>query len=143
MLNNGVPLAMTDGANDVNKLPFTTRAIVCASNVTTGAKLSMNYSAKRFEGTKAPVGQEEYTGNFKTGDQPSEVTNFIFGVCNAKGDAAPNVHINSGGNDQAGPTAAYTSDLLIQVKVEYIVVLTEPRMDQGLGEVQAATAMAM
>lgn len=115
--------AATQGAEDVNVKPYVAKAHILSSNVTTGAKLTMGYSAKKFEGVKGHIignlGYREVLGKASAPAShapPAEQSTWILGFCNARG-----VHHT--------PTiaASSTPPLLVQVKIEYIVALTEPR----------------
>lgn len=114
-------LSTASGAEAVNLLPYVTKAHIMGSNLSTGVKLEQTYTAGRFEGVKGSVvGIEEYKGGMSPFTQPVADTNWIFGICNAKGSINQPTITAGGGNDNMTPK------LLVQVKIEYEVSLTEP-----------------
>lgn len=115
-------LSTLSGAQNVNDLPFVTKAHIMASNLSTGVKLSQTYKPGAFEGVKGSViGNSEYEGDMSPFQQPAVNTNWIFGICNAKGSTNQPVI-----GETVTPAAGLTPKLLVQVKVEYDVALTEP-----------------
>lgn len=107
------------GSEQLQTKPYVCKALIMPSNVSTGATLKMGYSAKKFEGAKSIVGNDEYAISMFPYAKPKEETSFIIGYCNAKGlGVQPGVTQGSGNH--------YTPEIILQVKVEYIVALAEP-----------------
>lgn len=111
----------------ISKVPFTTMAALPNQpNRTSGCKLSMGYSAKRFESVPSPMSASQLRGDLITPgasaqpvNHPNEQTFFSLGILPARGFAAS--------------TQDYMAPMQVQVKIEYSVVLSEPTPHQLAG----------
>lgn len=115
----GTVLSTTSGAEAVNALPYVTKSLLMTSNVSTGVKLTQGYSARKFEGAKTVIGNDSYKFAMDPYVKPEAETSWILGICNARG------HANQPNVSQAHGNC--TSPCMVQVKIEYIVCLTEPK----------------
>ncbi len=136
------PIDRNSQPADIMELPYTVRAriIAAAGNNTfststsvPGARLSMNYSTKRFEGVSDVMDNATLRGQFDnaetTGGQlsPAEQSMFTLGFIPtmpyfgavAPGSGDPPVPPGS-------PPSGLLQDQLVTIKMEYIVKLTEP-----------------
>lgn len=114
----------SSGADNVNDKAYISKALIMSSNVSTGATIKQGYSGRKFEGVSGSIiNKESYRFAFHPYEAPEEESSWILGFCNARGrDRQPIV----------GPTpgvagANLTPGLLVQVKIEYIVVMSEPK----------------
>ena len=116
--------ATSSGADNVNDKAYVSKALIMASNVSTGATIKQGYSGRKFEGVGGSIiNKNDYRFAMHPYQAPEEESTWILGFVNARGrDRAPLV----------GPTpgvagANLTPQLLVQVKIEYIVVMSEPK----------------
>lgn len=115
----GTIFNISNGAEHVNDKAYISKALIMSSNVSTGATIKMGYSAKKFEGKRNIVNAADYRLSMYPYAKPEEESSWILGFCNARGTDSQPLIQNTGANS--------TTELLIQVKIEYIVVLTEPK----------------
>lgn len=102
----------------INKFPYCVRASLMpgsqynssAQSSNQGCRLSMTYSAKKFEGVKDVKDNNQLQGHF-TGHQPGETSFFYVGLRNT---------IPSGSANDRMPKG------IMRIKVEYITSLSEP-----------------
>lgn len=145
---SAIPLGNNTTKEQLMHLPYTTMAEIHPPNNNSGgisgAKLSMGYSAKRFESVPSPLSASQLRGQLPLSpntatqpiDHPNEQSFFCIGISPQRGYAAS--------------TTDYMQPMQVQLKVEYAVVLTEPTPTQlagvppgpGLGEAAAAAAAA-
>lgn len=104
--------------DSISKLPYYKRAQILGSSTQgfgQGKRLYQFYSAKKFEGVKDVIDNQQLRGRFPnqtTGDllnQPGEQSFYYFGLCNT----VPNASV--------APSAG-----IMRMRVEYIVKLSEP-----------------
>lgn len=124
------PIGNNTTKPDLAVMPYTTMAEIHPPNdgagQISGCKLSMGYSAKRFESIPSPLSAEQLRGSVPIQGaavtpnmHPDEQTFFAVGVCPQRGAAAS-------ASDEMQP-------FQMQVKIEYSVVLTEPTPHQKFG----------
>lgn len=123
-----IPINNNTNKQQLSQMPYTVLGqLPCRPNIQSGTKLSMGYSAKRFEGVPSPLSCPQLRGslitnpgNTVTGNMhPNEETFFNFGIVPFRGADASETD--------------YMQPMQCQMKVEYAVVLTEPCPTQLAG----------
>lgn len=121
-----IPINRSVTKEQLATMPYTVMGQLAGSTTHSGTKLSMGYSAKRFESVPSPLSSPNLRGTLApsgstiTGNMhPNEQTFFHIGVLPARGYAAS--------------TTDYMQPMQCQLKVEYAVVLTEPTPAQLAG----------
>lgn len=142
-----IPINNNTNKQQLSQLPYTVLGqLPCRPNIQSGTKLTMGYSAKRFEGVPSPLSASQLRGSLirdpsqtvTAGMHPNEETFYSFGIVPFRGADAS--------------TTDFMQPMQCQMKIEYAVVLTEPCPTQlagvppgpgaGLGAAAAAAAEA-
>lgn len=101
-------------AKNINKLPYTRKAAIKAgeTGIGKGGSISMNYSAKRFEGLNSVIDNATMKGQFENpfanAAQPLERSYFNVGICSTI------------------PNSVLPPKGILKIQISYIVKLTEP-----------------
>jgi hypothetical protein len=101
-------------AKDINKMPYTRKTAIKAgeTGIGKGGSLSMNYSAKKFEGLRNVIDNATMKGQFgnayASASQPTERSYFNIGIV------------------QTIPATALPPKGILKIQLSYIVKLTEP-----------------
>lgn len=118
------PIGNNTTKEQLMKIPYTVLAETYPNKGnSSGVKLSLGYSAKRFESVPSPLSASQLRGSLPLpggtigpAQQPNEQSYFILGLVPQRGYAAS--------------TTDYMQPHQVQVKIEYSVVLTEPCPDE-------------